>query len=108
MSIDDQKLANNDDHEHEVKPPPQSFGSNVKEVEFGAFDHSSIPLEEEEWPVLIVGSSMVGMMTGLLLGYHGYGPQQGRAGNASDRDIALKVFLLTGTRLPVRTPGLRG
>ncbi|KAL6704162.1 hypothetical protein ACN47E_008722 [Coniothyrium glycines] len=55
----------------EVKPPPQSFGANIKEVVFGDFDHSGIPLEDEEWPVLIIGSSMVGMMTGLLLGYHG-------------------------------------
>lgn len=36
------------------------------------FDHASIPFEKEEWPVLIVGSSLVGMLTGLLLGYHGY------------------------------------
>lgn len=73
MSIDDQSPVNGNSHENEVEPPPQSFGSNVKEVKFGAFDHSGIPLEREEWPVLIIGSSMVGMMTGLLLGYHGYG-----------------------------------
>ncbi|KAH6618440.1 FAD binding domain-containing protein [Boeremia exigua] len=71
MSIDDHTIASNDGHDHEVDRPPQSFGSDVKEIEFGAFDHSSIPLEKEEWPVLIIGSSMVGMMTGLLLGYHG-------------------------------------
>ncbi|KAJ4319011.1 hypothetical protein N0V94_004148 [Neodidymelliopsis sp. IMI 364377] len=71
MSVDDQNLVNGDDLEREVKPPPQSFGSDVKEVEFGDFDHSGIPFEKEEWPVLIIGSSMVGMMTGLLLGYHG-------------------------------------
>lgn len=39
--------------------------------EFGAFDHSEIPLEPEEWPVIIIGSSMVGMTLGVLLGYHG-------------------------------------
>lgn len=39
---------------------------------FGEFDSSLIPLETEEWPVIIMGSSLVGMMTGLLLGYHGY------------------------------------
>ncbi|KAH7024240.1 FAD binding domain-containing protein [Ilyonectria destructans] len=38
---------------------------------FGDFDSSSIPLEKEEWPVVIMGSSLVGMMTGLLFGYHG-------------------------------------
>ncbi|CAI4220158.1 unnamed protein product [Parascedosporium putredinis] len=39
--------------------------------EFGDFDHSAIPLEKEEWPVIIIGSSMVGMTLGVLLGYHG-------------------------------------
>jgi len=39
--------------------------------EFGEFDHSAIPLEKEEWPVIIIGSSMVGMTLGVLLGYHG-------------------------------------
>jgi hypothetical protein len=39
--------------------------------EFGSFDHSNIPLEPEEWPVIIIGSSMVGMTLGVLLGYHG-------------------------------------
>ncbi|KAH6694303.1 FAD binding domain-containing protein [Leptodontidium sp. MPI-SDFR-AT-0119] len=42
-----------------------------KDVELSNFDHSSIPLEKEEWPVVIMGSSLVGMMTGLLLGFHG-------------------------------------
>lgn len=36
------------------------------------FDHSEIPLEADEIPVVIIGSSMVGMFMGLLLGYHGY------------------------------------
>ncbi|KAG9659481.1 hypothetical protein KCU64_g3827, partial [Aureobasidium melanogenum] len=35
------------------------------------FDHSNIPLETDEIPVIIIGSSMVGMFMGLLLGYHG-------------------------------------
>ncbi|KAF5573633.1 phenol 2-monooxygenase [Fusarium pseudocircinatum] len=39
--------------------------------EFGTFDHSQISLEPEEWPVIIIGSSMVGMTLGVLLGYHG-------------------------------------
>ncbi|KAF5639344.1 phenol 2-monooxygenase [Fusarium sp. NRRL 52700] len=39
--------------------------------EFGTFDHSEIPREPEEWPVIIIGSSMVGMTLGVLLGYHG-------------------------------------
>ncbi|PNP73220.1 hypothetical protein FNYG_13445 [Fusarium nygamai] len=38
---------------------------------FETFDHSEIPLEPEEWPVIIIGSSMVGMTLGVLLGYHG-------------------------------------
>ncbi|KAH7072042.1 FAD binding domain-containing protein [Paraphoma chrysanthemicola] len=54
-----------------ARKPPQSFGAAVKEVSFGDFNHHDIPLEKEEWPVVIIGSSMVGMMTGLLLGYHG-------------------------------------
>lgn len=54
--------------------PPKSFGSNARDVVFGDFDHSAIPLEAEEWPVIIIGSSMIGMMTGLLLGYHGSVP----------------------------------
>ncbi|KAI5195485.1 hypothetical protein E4T39_08203 [Aureobasidium subglaciale] len=35
------------------------------------FDHSGIALEVDEIPVIIIGSSMVGMFMGLLLGYHG-------------------------------------
>ncbi|KAJ2897513.1 hypothetical protein MKZ38_004636 [Zalerion maritima] len=48
-------------------------GSERTIFEFGDFDHSSIPLEEERWPVIIIGSSMVGMTLGVLLGYHGVG-----------------------------------
>ncbi|KAF4341193.1 phenol 2-monooxygenase [Fusarium beomiforme] len=39
--------------------------------DFKEFDHSEIPLEPEDWPVIIIGSSMVGMTLGVLLGYHG-------------------------------------
>ncbi|GME47295.1 FAD binding domain-containing protein [Neofusicoccum parvum] len=35
------------------------------------FDHSQIPLEKEEWPVIVIGSSMVGMSLQLMLGFHG-------------------------------------
>lgn len=63
-----EKIAPN---EHVGVLPPKSFDENAEEVHFGDFDHASIPLEAEEWPIIIIGSSMVGMMTGLLLGYHG-------------------------------------
>lgn len=46
-------------------------GSKKTVFSFEDFDHSSIPFEEERWPVVIIGSSMVGMSLGLLLGYHG-------------------------------------
>jgi hypothetical protein len=36
------------------------------------FDHSNIPLKDEKFPVIIIGSSMVGMSLGVLLGYYGY------------------------------------
>ncbi|KAH7136762.1 FAD binding domain-containing protein [Dactylonectria estremocensis] len=45
--------------------------SNRTEFDFGDFDHSSIPLEKEEWPVIVIGSSMVGMTLGVILGSHG-------------------------------------
>ncbi|KAH7133847.1 FAD binding domain-containing protein [Dactylonectria macrodidyma] len=45
--------------------------SNLKRDKFTEFDHSDIPFEKEEWPVIIIGSSMVGKTLGLLLGYHG-------------------------------------
>lgn len=44
------------------------------EFDFGDFDHSSIPFEKEEWPVIVIGSSMVGMTLGVILGYYGYDP----------------------------------
>lgn len=47
-------------------------GMNRTLFEFSDFDHSNIPLEAEEVPVTIIGSSMVGMFMGLLLGYHGW------------------------------------
>ena len=46
-------------------------GSKRTEFDFGEFDHSKIPFEKEEWPAVIIGSSMVGMMMGVVLGYHG-------------------------------------
>jgi hypothetical protein len=58
-------------NEHAGGLPPKSSDS-AKDVQFGDFDHANIPLEPEEWLVIIIGSSMVGMMTELLLGYHGY------------------------------------
>ncbi|KAI5272566.1 hypothetical protein E4T47_04210 [Aureobasidium subglaciale] len=39
--------------------------------EFQSFDHSTIHFEDEEIPVIIIGSSMVSMSMSLLLGYHG-------------------------------------
>lgn len=45
--------------------------ANLAKDKFTPFDHSNIPFEEEEWPVMITGSSMVGKTLGLLLGYHG-------------------------------------
>lgn len=46
-------------------------GATRTEFDYASFDHSTIPLEEEEYPVIIVGSSMVGMSLGILLGYCG-------------------------------------
>lgn len=47
--------------------------SSLKKSAFSykGFDHSKIPFADEQWPVIIIGSSMVGKMLGLLLGYHG-------------------------------------
>ena len=47
------------------------LGARRTEFDFGEFDHSKIPLDETEWPVIIIGSSMVGMTLSILLGYHG-------------------------------------
>lgn len=46
-------------------------GAKRTEFDFGEFDHQNIPLEEEKWPVIIIGSSMVGMSLSFLLGYFG-------------------------------------
>ncbi|CEJ60603.1 hypothetical protein PMG11_09172 [Penicillium brasilianum] len=46
-------------------------GAQHTEFSFGDFDHSNIPLEEKRWPVIIIGSSMVGMTLSILLGYYG-------------------------------------
>ncbi|KAL2672503.1 hypothetical protein Neosp_013215 [[Neocosmospora] mangrovei] len=45
--------------------------SNLAKDKFTNIDHADIPFEKEEWPVIIIGSSMVGKTLGLLLGYHG-------------------------------------
>jgi hypothetical protein len=66
VSIDDKSTANRD----AVGMPPKSFDSNKKDIKFGDFDHSHILFEDEKWPVIIIGSNMVGMMTGFLFGYH--------------------------------------
>ncbi|KAF7552181.1 hypothetical protein G7Z17_g4502 [Cylindrodendrum hubeiense] len=50
-----------------LKPQVDETSSNS----FVEFDHSNIALEVEQWPVIIIGSSMVGKTLGLLLGYHG-------------------------------------
>lgn len=46
-------------------------GAQHTEFSFDDFDHSKIPLEEKTWPVIIIGSSMVGMTLSILLGYYG-------------------------------------
>jgi hypothetical protein len=46
-------------------------GAQHTEFSFRDFDHSKIPLEEDSWPVIIIGSSMVGMTLSILLGYYG-------------------------------------
>lgn len=46
-------------------------GAQHTEFSFGDFDHSKIPLDEKRWPVIIIGSSMVGMTLSILLGYYG-------------------------------------
>ncbi|KAM3065588.1 hypothetical protein ACMFMG_011298 [Clarireedia jacksonii] len=46
-------------------------GSKRTIVKFGTYDHSNIPVESERWPVIIIGSSMIGMTLGALLGFHG-------------------------------------
>jgi hypothetical protein len=46
-------------------------GPQRTEFSFGKFDQQNIFLEEKEWPVIIIGSSMVGMALSILLGYYG-------------------------------------
>lgn len=46
-------------------------GSQRTKFDFADFDHSAIPLEPIHYPVMIIGSSMIGMTLGTLLGYHG-------------------------------------
>lgn len=47
-------------------------GPTRTSFDFGDFDHHNIPLQEEQYPVIIIGSSMVGMTLSILLGYYGY------------------------------------
>ena len=42
---------------------------------FESINHSITPFEDASLPVIIIGSSMVGMFMGILLGYHGYVPR---------------------------------
>ena len=49
-------------------------GSQRTITQFCDVDTSNIPLEAERWPVAIIGSSMIGMTLGALLGFHGCGP----------------------------------
>lgn len=42
---------------------------------FESINHSITPFEDASPPVIIIGSSMVGMFMGILLGYHGYVPR---------------------------------
>ncbi|KAF7536941.1 hypothetical protein G7054_g4097 [Neopestalotiopsis clavispora] len=46
-------------------------GSQRTITQFCDVDTSNIPLEAERWPVAIIGSSMIGMTLGALLGFHG-------------------------------------
>jgi hypothetical protein len=46
-------------------------GAQRTDFNFDDFNHENIPLEKKEWPVIIIGSSMVGMTLSILLGYHG-------------------------------------
>lgn len=45
-------------------------GATKTEFDFGPFDHSNLPITEH-LPVVIIGSSMVGMSLGVFLGYYG-------------------------------------
>lgn len=64
-------MSNNHHGFQEIDDTIPLPGSKRTLFSFGNFDHSSIPLEEEQWPVMIIGSSMVGMTLGACLGYHG-------------------------------------
>lgn len=55
----------------EIDETFSAIAVNTSKYAFKDFDHSHIPLEKDGWPVIIIGSSMVGKMLGLLLGYHG-------------------------------------
>lgn len=65
------QYANSVNGPNQVDDTIPIIGSRKTEFDFKDFDHSAIPLEKEQWPVIIIGSSMVGMTLGVLLGYHG-------------------------------------
>ncbi|KAM6509531.1 hypothetical protein FALCPG4_017182 [Fusarium falciforme] len=46
-------------------------GGQRTEFDFDDFDHSNIPFEKDELPVVVIGSSMIGMSLQLFLGFHG-------------------------------------
>ncbi|ETS73510.1 hypothetical protein PFICI_14456 [Pestalotiopsis fici W106-1] len=46
-------------------------GSQRTITQFIKIDASNIPFEPERWSVVIIGSSMIGMTLGALLGFHG-------------------------------------
>ncbi|THZ63679.1 hypothetical protein D6C86_02981 [Aureobasidium pullulans] len=46
-------------------------GSRRTSFDFESINHSITPFEDASPPVIIIGSSMVGMFMGILLGYHG-------------------------------------
>ncbi|THX83534.1 hypothetical protein D6D05_03504 [Aureobasidium pullulans] len=46
-------------------------GSRRTIFDFESINHSITPFEDASPPVIIIGSSMVGMFMGILLGYHG-------------------------------------
>ena len=101
MFVDDQDERNGE----AAGVPPRSFESNENDVLFGDFDHSDIPFEDEEWPVVIIGSSMVGMMTWLLLGFTGKRLVESGSSRSVLTFVESKVFRSTVIRRPARTLG---
>ena len=88
MTLNDTQGHNNT--HYYIRSPLQVTMSTTKQIDetiplpgsrrttfgFNLIDHSSIPFEDAASPpVIIIGSSMVGMFMGILLGYHGYVPR---------------------------------